>query len=163
MFRYHMKSVWEISAPLEKVYESIADSSAWSRWWPDVDQSYLVSANENDGIGSVWHYVWKTYYFWKLSFDIKLIEIEPLKRVSGIASGDLEGFGTWEFINKGQNTVVTYDWDVSIARPWMKILSPLLHSLFIKNHEVIMQRGGEGLSKWIGATLIESKTCNLNR
>ncbi len=161
MFRYHMKTTWEVSAPLDKVYELMIDSSGWSRWWPDIDQSALVVLNQNDGVGSVWHFVWKTNYFYKIAFDVKIVEIIELKKIVGIASGDLQGVGSWEFSHNGKTTMVSYDWDVCATKPWMTLLAPLIHRVFEKNHEVIMRRGGEGIGHWLGVGPTTVKTLNL--
>ena len=155
-----MKTTWEFAAPLQDVYELISDTSSWSRWWPDLEQSYLVSADRNDGIDSVWHYVWSTYYFCKLEFDMRVVEIHDLKKIVAFATGDLEGTGSWEFSTIGPNTVVIYEWDVMTNRWWMRLLAPLIHRVFEENHEAIMQRGGRGLARWLGVQLVRTKTVN---
>lgn len=156
-----MKTIWEVSAPLDKVYELIADSSGWSRWWPDIDQSSLVFLSQNDGIGSVWHFAWRANYFYKIVFDVKIVEVIDLKRIVGIASGDLQGVGSWEFSGDGGNTVVSYDWDVCATKIWMRLLAPLMHRVFEKNHEAIMRRGGVGIGNWLGVRPTMVKTLNL--
>ena len=82
MYKYHLKTEWRIEAPLERVYDLVVDSSAWTRWWPDLHESSLLCANDNDGIGSIWQYVWNTYYFCKIRFTVKIVDIEIYKRIS---------------------------------------------------------------------------------
>ena len=161
MYKYHLKTEWRIEAPLERVYDLVVDSSAWTRWWPDLHESSLLCANDNDGIGSIWQYVWNTYYFCKIRFTVKIVDIEIYKRIVGRASGDLEGLGTWCFYTEGPMTIVTYEWEVCTTRWWMRVLSPCIHQLFEKNHEIIMRRGGEGLAKWLGVKATSIKTVNL--
>jgi hypothetical protein len=73
---------------------------------------------------------------------------EPVTR-SGFAltaAGDLNGTGRWTFEPDGPETVVTYDWRVSAAKPLLRRLSWLLKPAFAANHRWAMARGQESLA-----------------
>jgi hypothetical protein len=68
-------------------------------------------------------------------------------RMSIRASGDLEGRGEWQLRQEGDWVDVRYDWTVLATKPWMILLAPLLHPVFVWNHKWAMQRGLEGLRR----------------
>ena len=62
------------------------------------------------------------------------------------AEGDLNGTGRWTFEKDGPETVITYDWRVSTAKPLLRRLSWLLKPVFAANHRWAMARGQESLA-----------------
>jgi len=63
-----------------------------------------------------------------------------------VASGELEGIGTWLFhAVDSTTTVVAYHWQVRTNRRWMNRLSFILKPVFRANHNVVMRRGERGL------------------
>ena len=62
------------------------------------------------------------------------------------AAGDLNGTGRWTFEPDGPETVITYDWRVSAAKPLLRRLSWLLKPAFAANHRWAMARGQESLA-----------------
>lgn len=161
LFSYHMKTDWVLLAPLDEVYDAIMDPAGWLEWWPDLIEASLVKRGQEDGVGSIWHYTWKTYYFCKLSFVVRIIEVHPSEKIVGLASGDLQGKGVWCLTPADQNTIVSYEWDIAPTRLWMRLLSPWVHGMFEDNHEAIMKRGGEGLAHFLGVRLVSVNTVNL--
>ena len=51
-------------------------------------------------------------------------------------------------------TAVLYEWNVATTKPWMNRLAPLLRPAFEWNHDWVMARGGEGISKLLGCRLL---------
>ncbi|WP_354188307.1 hypothetical protein [Arthrobacter sp. UYCu712] len=62
------------------------------------------------------------------------------------ARGDLNGTGRWTFEQDGPETVITYDWRVSAAKPLLRRLGWLLKPAFAANHRWAMARGEESLA-----------------
>ena len=62
------------------------------------------------------------------------------------AVGDLVGHGRWTFAQEGPEVVITYDWQVSAAKPLLSRLSWLLRPAFEANHRWAMARGEESLA-----------------
>ena len=48
----------------------------------------------------------------------------------------------------------TWDWEVATTAGWMKALGPLARPAFAWNHGWVMRRGGEGLARDVGCTLV---------
>lgn len=57
------------------------------------------------------------------------------------ALGDFIGTGVWAFEQEGPDCLVTYDWQISAAKPLLRRLSGLLRGIFSANHEWAMRQG----------------------
>jgi hypothetical protein len=77
-----------------------------------------------------------------------------MKRIEGIAYGELDGIGVWTFTFDNGITTARYDWTVKTTKWWMNILAPIARPAFEKNHDVIMAWGAEGLAKRLGCELV---------
>lgn len=161
MSDYHLLSTWRIAAPLEAVYATILDSPDWPHWWPAVRQVEALVAGEADGVNSVWRYAWQGRLPYRLVFDVRISRIDNLRAIEGVADGDLEGTGGWYFCREGEVSVVRYDWHVRSRRWWMNLLAPLLRPVFIRNHALVMEQGGEGLARRLGVSLLGQQSVDL--
>jgi hypothetical protein len=80
--------------------------------------------------------------------------VEPMKRIEGIAFGDLDGKGIWTFEGQNGTTTVQYYWTVQTTKPWMNLLAPIAKPVFEWNHNVIMDWGKQGLAKRLNCELL---------
>ena len=76
-----------------------------------------------------------------------LTENQPLKKLVGEATGELEGTGTWTFAANGTGTDVRYDWQVRTTKKWMNFLAPVARPFFDWNHDIVMEWGRKALEK----------------
>jgi len=155
--RYFFVTRWQIKAPVEVVWEAIYNSLEWPRWWKGVKAAKLIDEGDAQGINGIREYTWKSVLPYKLKFTSKLLEREDMKRLHGIAYGELKGEGTWHFYESDGITYVQYDWKVCTTKKWMNRLSFLLKPLFKYNHDVVMKWGAKGLAKKLGAELVSYK------
>ena len=155
MQSYTFITTWKFKAPIEKVWKEINEPNDWPTWWKGVVE--VVSLKEGDelGVGGVKRFTWKSKLPYRLSFDSRVISVEPLKRIEGIAFGELDGKGVWTFSRDNGHTIVRYDWMVKTTKWWMNVLAPIAKPAFEWNHDVIMGWGGEGLAKRLGCELAE--------
>ena len=109
---------------------------------------------DDEGVGSLGRYVWKSQLPYRLEFHIRTLRVERPTLMEGQASGELAGTGCWRLFEEGGLTAVVYEWDVRTSRPWMNTLAPLLRPVFKWNHDVVMGWGGEGLARKLGARLV---------
>lgn len=154
MAQYRLVTHWHIRAPLHSVYDAIINSLEWPRWWHGAERVEERESGDANGIGSVRRYTWKSRLPYRLRFDARTTRVEPLTIVEATASGDLEGVGRWLFSHGGGTTTVRYEWHVRTTRPWMNLIAPFAHEIFRANHDVLMQRGAEGLARLLNAELI---------
>jgi len=154
MAEYRLLTIWRIDAPLAAVYAAIHDSLSWPDWWPGVEQVVQLDAGDGDGIDSVRRYRWKGALPYRLAFDVRTTRIAPLVAIEGSARGDLEGTGCWRFSREDGLSIVRYEWHVRSTRRWMNLAAPLARPLFIRNHALVMRRGGESLARLLNARLV---------
>jgi hypothetical protein len=108
-----------------------------------------------DGMGKVIRYTWKSFLPFTLSFDFKITGKEIYKKISGEASGDLQGTGVWTFEESNGITFIQYKWEVISTKKIINLLSPVLKWFFKYNHNLIMHWGAKGLAKKLHAKLLK--------
>jgi len=149
---YSFVTIWRHQAPIEAVYDAIADSLHWPDWWSTVTAVEEVSPGEPDtGIGGVHRYTFKGSLPYTLSFDLRVTNNVRPRTLAGSASGELEGTGVWTLTEEaGGTTVARYDWNVRTTRWWMNLLAPLARPIFKANHDLVMRSGAAGLCTRLG-------------
>lgn len=151
MAKYRFVTIWHVNAPIESVWNEIYHSEFWPTWWKGVESVVELERGDKDGIGSVRRYTWKSLLPYTLTFDMRTVRVDPMSIIEGVASGELEGKGLWQFSVDRTGTVARYDWEVQTTKLWMNMLSPLARPLFKWNHDVVMGWGAAGLRKRLGA------------
>jgi hypothetical protein len=151
MATYNFVTIWDISAPIECVWNEIHRSELWPVWWKGVESVVELQAGDENGIGSLRRYTWKSRLPYRLTFDMRTTRVEPLSIIEGVAAGELEGRGTWRLSDNRAGTLVRYDWEVRTSKLWMNLLAPVARPLFKWNHDVIMRWGADGLRKRLKA------------
>src|SRR5690349_19690777 len=117
--KYHFVSRWHVDAPLEDTWNLICNASGWPDWWKGVIAVDEVKPGASNDVGAVYRYTWKSALPYTLTYDAELQERVELQRLSGHASGELNGTGTWEFHTATKGTLVTCTWKVETTRWWM--------------------------------------------
>ena len=153
--QYSFVSKWEIDAPLQQVWDVINASLEWPQWWKGVVSVEEIEKEDANGINGVNTYTWKSALPYKLTFTMRLIEKQPMKRLKGIAFGELEGEGVWTFNEQNGVVQIQYNWDVYTKKAWMNYLSFLLKPAFRYNHNIVMHWGAIGLAKKLNARLVK--------
>jgi uncharacterized protein YndB with AHSA1/START domain len=158
MKTYNFVTIWRVNAPIESVWNEIYHSKEWPAWWKGVESVSEIRNGDENGVGSVHRYTWKSKLPYRLSFDMQTVRIEPPLLLEGIAVGELQGRGLWQLTTESNDTIVRYDWSVETTKRWMNLLSPIARPLFEWNHDVVMSWGAKGLAKRLGARVVEQKS-----
>ncbi|MET3921133.1 SRPBCC family protein [Arthrobacter sp. UYEF20] len=147
---YEFRSVWRVAGTAEEVADVLGDATTFPQWWPSV---YLgVQAAPGAGIstapgipGPVALHT-KGWLPYTLRWTMTVTEPVTARGFALTTRGDLNGTGRWTFEQDGPETVITYDWRVSAAKPLLRRLSWLLKPAFAANHRWAMARGEESLA-----------------
>lgn len=153
MARYEFLTTWCVDAPIEAVYDVLKDAAGYPRWWKGVQSVEVLEQGDEDGVGEVERFTWRSALPYSLSFESRVARVERPYLIEGHASGELEGVGTWR-LYEGQGTAIVYDWRVRTTKLWMNLFGPLARPAFMWNHDVVMRQGGHGLATELGAQLL---------
>jgi uncharacterized protein YndB with AHSA1/START domain len=151
--QYEFVTTWCLDAPIDRVFSAIEDSARWPEWWRGVRSADLLEDGDDNGVGGLWRFVWRSRLPYNLEFDSRVTRLERPWLIEGRAEGELTGTGRWRFFD-GRGTAVVYEWNVSTSRPWMNALAPLARPVFAWNHDVVMRQGAVGLARLLDAPLL---------
>lgn len=154
MADYEFVTVWRVDAPIEAVWDAILHSERWPAWWKGVERVEELEPGDEQGVGSLRRYTWKSRLPYRLVFDMRTTRVERPVALEGAAGGELEGTGRWQLSQEDAVTTVRYEWKVRTTRPWMNVLAPIARPFFEWNHDIVMRQGGEGLARLLGARLV---------
>jgi hypothetical protein len=144
---YRFVTDWSFQAPLPLVWEAITESLHWPSWWKGVLAVEELAPGDMNSLGQVRRYAMRSLLPYTLTFEMRLAERVPLRRLRGIASGELEGEGIWTFQEEAGVTRVRYEWNVRTSKRWMNVLAPIAKPLFTWNHDRIMEWGRNGMER----------------
>ena len=136
------------------MFQAIWDSERWPSWWRGVESVVKLEEGDEEGVGSLGRYVWKSRLPYRLEFETRTTRVERPYLLEGEADGELAGTGVWRVFEQDGVTAVVYDWNVRTTAAWMNIFAPVARPFFRWNHDVVMHWGGEGLSKLLGSRLL---------
>jgi len=118
-----------------------------------VRSAELLEDGDENGVGRLWRYVWRSRLPYNLEFDSRVTRLERPWLMEGQAEGELTGIGRWRLF-EGRGTAVVYEWNVRTSRSWMNALAPVARPVFAWNHDVVMRQGAEGLARLLDAPLL---------
>jgi len=124
MAEYRFLTTWLLEAERERVWDAIYESERWPEWWRGVLETERLTAGEEDGLGQVGRYVWRSKLPYKLEFTMRTTAVERPFLLEGEASGELAGVGRWRFFEQGGVTAAVYEWNVHTTRAWMNLMTP---------------------------------------
>lgn len=150
--RYDLVSLWHLDAPIDRVWQVLADAPRWPQWWPLVETVEAVRPGGPDGLHSVWRFTWKTLLPYTLQFQLRVTRIKPPSLLEAEVNGDVAGRGSCRIQRRGSGTTVRFRWRITTCRAWMNWLAPLARPIFLWNHRRVMERGESCLAAWLDRT-----------
>ena len=137
---------WDVEAPIERVFDALADARTYPRWWRPV---YLaVEADCEPGVGCVSRQEFKGRLPYHLKTRSEIVRYEPPREFEVDVVGDLTGHGVWTLTEHDGRVHVRFDWRVLADRPLLRYLTPILRPLFRWNHNWSIKRAVEGLEPY---------------
>ncbi len=151
---YSFVTEWRFAAPREAVFDVLHDSERWPEWWRGLESVEKLEGGDEEGRGSLGRYTWRSLARYRVSFAMRITEVERPRALAGCAEGDLSGTGRFVLKADDGKTDVVFEWRVSTRRAWMNLLAPLARPVFRWNHDWIMRQGGRGLAERLGVPLL---------
>ena len=144
---------WEIpDASVEEVYDVLARGELLPAWWKGVYlEAEKLTPWAAPQVGAKLRAKVRGFLPFVLNFVIEATELEPPRRVAVKTSGDLDGAWSATLSRKDGGVRVDLVFEVTIERPGMRVLAPLLRPLFALNHYWTTPRGEKGLRAFVAA------------
>jgi uncharacterized protein YndB with AHSA1/START domain len=137
---------WDVEAPIEALFEALADARTYPQWWKPV---YIeVDADGPPSVGRVSRQRFKGRLPYTLRTNSKIVRLDPPRMFEVEVAGDLSGRGVWTLTPSDGSVHVHFDWRVNADRPLLRILTPVLRPLFRWNHNWSIARAKEGLAPY---------------
>ena len=152
MAEYHFVSIWQIQAPMKRVWEEIYHAERWPSWWKYVVGVDELEPGAADGVGKRLHLLFRTRLPYTLGFDVRVTRVQPPSELVAEATGELEGTGRWTLTSADGGTRVRYNWDIRTTRRWMNLLAPVARPVFSWNHDELMREGAQSLARRLAWT-----------
>lgn len=147
---YHFLTVWQIAAPVQRVWDVLSDPEHYGEWWPSfVGYRCLTRGVRGPGMRDERFVRGSLPY--TLRFQTTVTAVDPPRSVEYRADGGLLGSGRVTLTGQQRQTLVTIEWNVRAASQWARLLHPILHPLLRWNHARVMQQGERGLNRKLGA------------
>jgi uncharacterized protein YndB with AHSA1/START domain len=153
--RYHFVTEIVVGAPLEHVWDHIADPTRLPATWRWLESTEMLDgATPPVSLGDRCRYAFRTALPYTLSFVTEVTEVSPPTRLVVDASGELAGTGCWELTDVEVGTALRYTWLVETTKRWMNLLAPIGRPAFSWNHDVLMKDFARGLASALDAPLV---------
>ena len=143
---YAFLDEWTVDAPIDAVFDAIADARTYPDWWRPV---YIAA--EADGppaLGRLSRQHFKGRLPYTLRITSKVTRLERPTEVEVDVEGDLSGHGHWTLTETDGRVHVRFDWRVNADRALLRVLTPVLRPLFRWNHNWAIARAIDGLERY---------------
>jgi len=155
---YMFLTTWFLPARVETVWEELTRPERWPKWWGGLLSVRRIEEGDVLGIGAVRRFTWVGWLPYLVTVNLRVTQKERPRLIVSQASGSLEGVGTWRLEPAVGGTTATYEWNVRTTNPVMNALGVVCKPLFSWNHNVVMDRGLEGLTEWLTSEAREGET-----
>jgi len=154
MATYRFVTDISIRAPIEPVYDAIAQPEVWLDRWPDAIEVRRLAPGNADGLGASFDATVRAPMGYRLSAVITTVDVDPPHELHMTSSGDLVGEGTWLLGQPGDTTNVVFTWAVTPTPAWMTMLTPVLRPVFARGHHAVVRHAAEAAADSLGASLL---------
>ena len=138
--RYHFNNSWNINAPVELIWNELINYKQWPLECDGLGKIEQLDDADHLKIGNTIRSTWKGPLPYSIKFDSVITDLTECSVISFTVTGDLQGEGICSFLPSQQNTTINFNWDVSPTQLWIKMSSPFARTLFIENHDYIMEQ-----------------------
>ncbi len=148
---FRFEESWELpGARAADVYDVLSRGELLPRWWKGV---YLEAEKLTPGdapkVGDRIRAKARGFLPYELNFIVEAVELEPSRKVVVKTIGDFDGLWSAALTQANSGVHVDLIWQVTVLRPILKLLAPLLKPAFAWNHRWTTPRGEQGLREYM--------------
>jgi hypothetical protein len=151
---FRFEESWELpDAKVGEVYRVLAHGELLPLWWKGVYlEAHKLSDTKEPTVGDRLRVRARGFLPYELNFVIEAVELDPGRKVAVKTVGDFEGLWTATLSQRGTGVHVDLVWQVTVLRPILKFLAPVLRPAFAWNHRWTTPRGEKGLREYLADT-----------
>ncbi|MDX8532422.1 SRPBCC family protein [Mesorhizobium sp. VK25A] len=144
---------WDIpEGTPQDVWDVLSDAELLPLWWGDAYKEVEPLDKKGKGVvGARARARARGALPYELNFIIEAAELDPGRLVVVKTFGDFDGLWRAELSPSGGGTHVDLVWRLTVERPILKLLAPLLRPAFAWNHRWTTPRGEAGLRRYLAA------------
>jgi hypothetical protein len=144
---------WEIpGSNVLEVYGVISRGELLPQWWKGV---YLhaekLTPGDEPKVGDRIRARARGFLPYELNFIVEAVELEPVRRVVVKTIGDFDGVWSATLEQRENGVHIDLVWEVTVLRPILRSLAPLLRPAFAWNHRWTTPRGERGLREYLAS------------
>src|SRR4051794_27820669 len=143
---YEFVDEWDVAAPVEAVFDALADARTYPDWWRPVYIDVESDGAPALGKESLQHFKGRLPYH--LRTRSRIVALDAPRFVAAEVDGDLRGRGEWTLTPTATGTHVRFDWRVHADRRLLRLLTPVLRPALRWNHDWAIARAMEGLEPY---------------
>jgi hypothetical protein len=151
VFRFEER--WELpGAKVRRVYDVLSRGELLPQWWKGVYlEAEKLTPGDDPKVGDRVRARARGFLPYELNFIVEVVELEPERRLVVKTIVDFDGL--WSATLARTETGVSVDlvWEVTVLRPILRFLAPLLRPAFAWNHRWTTPRGEMGLREYLAA------------
>ena len=141
--QYRFRSAWAVDCSPADAFDVLSDLGSYPLWWPEVRRA--VQVGEERALLSC-----RSFLPYELVFEAShhTRDSEGLVLVANL-EGDLNGTVGWRIQAWGGGARLFYDQSVTVGKPVLRALGPLLRPALVANHQLMMRHGKRGLATYL--------------
>lgn len=150
--QYRFTDQWDIPAPAEEVWDLLARSKDYPRWW-DCFRKCTPLDGDEPRVGARVQIMARGWLPYTLRYTVNTTALDRPRLIQFNVTGDFIVQGAkWVLrANASTGTQATLEWNPRVEKPVIKQMSPLLKPLFRSNHRYMMNRGERQLTAHVAA------------
>jgi hypothetical protein len=152
--QYGFNNFWRVNAPLELIWHEVIHYERWPAWCAGLKKVESLGSFGALEKGNHIRSIWKGSLPYTLTFDAVLEEFIPYSFLAFKVSGDLYGQGVCHFKSCPGNTAIHFEWNVSPTKLWMRMSSLVARSVFMENHNLIIEQAITGFTQRVSANSV---------
>lgn len=144
--RFTFRDSWRAVGTIEQAAALFLDTTALSRWWPQLMGVRLEATGGSDGAQRTFRSRVRGFLPYELDLDFRVVDVEFPRRFAVELTGDLQGQGGGVLRQEGPEVAIDFDLTLTVARPLLRVLSFIGRPLLAAQHRWVMLQGERGLT-----------------
>ncbi len=141
--RYRFRSVWQVDCSPSDAFDVLADLGSYPLWWQEVRRAVQIGEERAE-------LHCRSFLPYELVFEASHHTRDAERGVLvATLEGDLDGTVGWRVQRHEQGTRLVYEQVVTVRKPLLRMLGPLLRPALVANHELMMRHGERGLRTYL--------------